>query len=353
MKKHVKIDNRIKCNVPLRFCLSDVLDALEELQSYCVQKQDGKTANDVRSLINVVHHGSSVWQLLYGMIFCFKLKNQQTCGISLDVVKSEIHTTQSFLQNYRQNGYNTVMVSAREIADVGVESAFVEKRKRNRNRMFDYESEDQSSELSQESQFKVNLFLHLVDHAIASLNDRFEQTHYVTEIFNFLLSQENLLQAFNENNILDACKTFHDKLGDINPFEMKEELERFVHAINENKESLKATKDFLNYICKKPLLEVCPNLCVVLPVVMTYSIFAASAERSFGKIKLIKTFHRSTTMDDRLTSLALISIESACVRSLDYNDIIDVFATAKARNKFLNIDTVLAVHAFAYLLNVQ
>ena len=51
------------------------------------------------------------------------------------------------------------MVSAREIAeDVGVESAFVEKRKRNRNRMFDYESEDQISELSQESQFKVNFF---------------------------------------------------------------------------------------------------------------------------------------------------------------------------------------------------
>ena len=63
---------------------------------------------------------------------------------------------------------------------------------------------------------------------------------------------------------------------------------------------------------------------------MTCPISAASAERSFSKLKLNKTFHRSTTMDDRLTSLALISIESACVRSLDYN-IIDVFATAKAR----------------------
>ena len=144
------------------------------------------------------------------------------------------------------------MVSAREIAeDVVVESAFVEERKRDRNKMFDYESEDPSSELSQESQFKVNFFLHLVDHAIASLNDRFEQTHFVTEIFNFLLSQENLSQAFNENNILDACKTFHDKLGDIDPFEMKEELELFVHVINENKESLKTTRDFLNYIFKK------------------------------------------------------------------------------------------------------
>ena len=86
----------------------------------------------------------------------------QTCCISLDVIKSKIHTAQSFLQDYRQNGYNTAMVSAREIAeDVGVESAFVEKRKRDRNKMFDYESEDQSSELSQESQFKVNFFFTL------------------------------------------------------------------------------------------------------------------------------------------------------------------------------------------------
>ena len=183
----------------------------------------------------------------------------QTCGISSDITKSEMHTAQSFLQDYRQNGYNTAMVSAREIAeDVGVESALVEKRKRNRNRMFDYEAEDQSSKLPQESQFKVNFFLHLVDHAIASLNDRFEQTHFVTEIFNFLLSQ-NLLQAFNENNILDACKTFHDKLGDIDPFEIKEELGRFVHVVNENKKSLKTLSDFLNYICKKTIIGSLPE----------------------------------------------------------------------------------------------
>ena len=175
------------------------------------------------------------------------------------------------------------MVSTCEIAEVvGVESAFVEKRKRNRNRMFDYESEDQSSELSQESQFKNTFFLHLVDHAIALLNDRFEQTHFVIKIFNFLLSQENLLQAFNENYILDACKTFHDQLGDIDPFEMKEELEHFVHVINENKESLKTTRDFLNYICKKQLLEVYPNLFIALRVVMICPISAASAERSFS-----------------------------------------------------------------------
>ena len=173
MKKHVKIliqspsstrwESRIKCIVSLRFYLSDVLDALEELQSYCIQKQDGKTANDVRSPINVI----SSWKFILAIVIWHDIlfqvnktsKLMQTCGISSDVIKSEIYTTQSFLQDYRQNGYNTTMVSARQIAeDVGVESAFVEKRKRNRNRMFDNESEDQSNVLSEESQFKVDFF---------------------------------------------------------------------------------------------------------------------------------------------------------------------------------------------------
>ena len=38
-------------------------------------------------------------------------------------------------------------------------------------------------------------------------------------------------------------------------------------------------------------------------------------------------------MDDRLSLLAIISIESDCVRSLDYNHIIDVFVAEKAHNK--------------------
>ena len=112
--------------------------------------------------------------------------------------------------------------------------------------------------------------------------------HFVTEIFTFLLSQENLLQAFKENNILDACKTFHDKLGDIDSFEMKEELSRFVHVMKENKKGLKTTRDFLNYICKKQLLEVYPNLFIALRVVMTCPISAASAERSFSRLKVIE-----------------------------------------------------------------
>ena len=45
-------------------------------------------------------------------------------------------------------------------------------------------------------------------------------------------------------------------MGDIDPFELKEELKRFVNVIKTHLDSLKNTRNFLNYICKKELLEV-------------------------------------------------------------------------------------------------
>ena len=350
LKKHVQLsikslsatrwESRINCIVPLRFYLPDVLDALEELQHHSIQKRDGKTANEVQSLIDAVSSWKFILSLVIWHDILFQVnkasKLMQTCGISIDVVKTEIHATQSFLKNYRQSGYSSAVTSAREIAeDLGVESVFVQKRKRKKKRIFDYESKEQCTEASKESEclFKTNFFLQLVDRAIASLKDRFEQMHSVAEIFNFLFSQESLLKACDDNTLLDECISFNNTMGDIDPFELKDELKRFVNVIKTHRDSLKTTRDFLDYICKKGLLEVYPNLFIALRVAMTCPISVASAERSFSTLKLIKTFHRSTILDDRLSSLAILSVENACVRSLDYNGIIDAFATAKARKK--------------------
>jgi len=42
-----------------------------------------------------------------------------------------------------------------------------------------------------------------------------------------------------------------------------------------------------------------------------------TAEQSFSKLKLIKTFYRSTMTDERLTNLAMISIKSEIAKILD------------------------------------
>ena len=132
--------------------------------------------------------------------------------------------------------------------------------------------------------------------------------HDVVEIFNFLLNQQNLLKE-SKCNSFNAFQKFEEKLGDIDPLEMKDELVPFALLIKENKKTLKTAKDFLNYICMKHLMEVYPNLFIALRVLLTCPLSIAGEERSFSKLKLIKTFNRSTMMDDRLSSLAIFQLK--------------------------------------------
>jgi len=74
-----------------------------------------------------------------------------------------------------------------------------------------------------------------------------------------------------------------------------------------------------------------PDVVTALLLFLTLPVTFASAERSFSKLRLIKSYLRSTMNHDRLRSLALLSIEAQSAESLA--QIIDDFANAKARRK--------------------
>jgi len=65
----------------------------------------------------------------------------------------------------------------------------------------------------------------------------------------------------------------------------------------------------------------------------TLPVTVPSAERSFSKLKLIKSYLRSSIAQDRLDSLALISIENEAARQLDLDELVNKFANNKARKK--------------------
>ena len=65
----------------------------------------------------------------------------------------------------------------------------------------------------------------------------------------------------------------------------------------------------------------------------------ATAERSFSKLKLIKTFNRSPMKDERLSGLAMISIESDNGQEAWHmTDVINTFATSKVRKNHFSGD---------------
>ena len=68
---------------------------------------------------------------------------------------------------------------------------------------------------------------------------------------------------------------------------------------------------------------------------MTIAVSIASCERSFSKLKLILSYLRSSMEQDRLSDLALLSIEREAFNGLCFDDIIDIFAASKARKVML------------------
>ncbi|ESO02950.1 hypothetical protein HELRODRAFT_81101, partial [Helobdella robusta] len=74
-----------------------------------------------------------------------------------------------------------------------------------------------------------------------------------------------------------------------------------------------------------------PYLSVSLQLFLTICVSVASCERSFSKLKIIKNYLRSTMGQSRLSDLAILSIERDLAKEVDFDEVIDKFASLKAR----------------------
>ena len=82
------------------------------------------------------------------------------------------------------------------------------------------------------------------------------------------------------------------------------------------------TLELLKFIHAKQLTEIYPNLCIALRISATLLVTVASAEKSFSKLKLLKTYLRSTMAQECLSGLAVISINHEVGGQISYDDVI-------------------------------
>ena len=59
----------------------------------------------------------------------------------------------------------------------------------------------------------------------------------------------------------------------------------------------------------------------------------ATGERSFSKLKLIKTYLRNYLAQDKLSNLVLLSIEINILKSLNTTEITNIFVNMKTQKK--------------------
>ena len=133
------------------------------------------------------------------------------------------------------------------------------------------------------------------------------------------------------------CFLTHETYSDIDSLDLFSELKvlKEVLQINEN-----SSINVLNYIKR---LESFPNACIAFKILLTIPIIVASAERSFSKLKLIKSYLRSTMLQERLSGLVILSIEKEMLVELECKNLISNFASQKERKinfnwkKYMNL----------------
>ncbi|PWA52405.1 zinc finger MYM-type protein 1 [Artemisia annua] len=209
---------------------------------------------------------------------------------------------------------------------MNIDPVFVRKREIIRKKHFDENQNDAQSSVPQslEESFKTNYFLCVVDQAIVSLNSRFEQYQEYEKTFSFLFTSDKL-RSLEDNDLKSCCLRFevalkHDEVYDIDGTDLYVELKLLIHLMSKEKMEPVGILESIKH------LDCFPNTTIAYRILLTIPVTVASAERSFSKLKLIKTYLRSTMSQERLNGLAMISIELDMLKTINYKDLVEEFA---------------------------
>ena len=209
------------------------------------------------------------------------------------------------------SGFKSVLVTATELAnELDIECEFKDRRKRKKKKQFSYESEDEA-QISPEKLFETECCIPILDQAIMSLITRFEGYQEISKKFGFLWNFRDLQNLDNEK-LHRHCKSLEvllsgDNSKDIDGEELFMELKFFRNIISKD---VVHVGEILNYLMKNNMFGTFPNIKIIYKILFTFTITVASGERSFSKLKLIKTYLRATMSQQRLCGLATMSIET-------------------------------------------
>ncbi|XP_058741287.1 uncharacterized protein LOC131613655 [Vicia villosa] len=314
--------------------MSDFREALLEVSE---KDLDSKIRSEAKSLAT---NELGDFEFLMAIIIWFEIlstinvvsKLLQSRDMVIDVAMKKITGLISLFKEYREIGFKNAMNYATEIAfELNIDPVFSQRRVIRRKRQFDENLNAPPVELSEEESFRVNYFLYLVDQAVVSLNKRFEQYQQYESVFGFLFTSQNL-QSLDDATLESCCSHFeetlkHNEQCDIDGKELCLELKSLRDMLPTRNIG---PIDILRFLKG---MDFYPNTIIAYRILLTIPVTVASTERSFSKLKLLKSYLRSTMLQERLNGLALLVIENDLLENIQYEDLIEEFASKNARRK--------------------
>lgn len=181
----------------------------------------------------------------------------------------------------------------------------------------------QRDSLNNESNYRINLFYPIIDAALIELNDRFSAHNMEILISMSALcpDSENFLQS-------EILKPF--------AVEMKADFSLLCNEIEVVKFMLKDSKleNIVDlYYQLLPMKQAFPTIMFLIIIAMTIPVSSTTCERSFSKMKLIKTATRNSMSDNRLNDLCVLAVERDS--AIDFEKVMDDFADLHKNSRIL------------------
>jgi len=186
---------------------------------------------------------------------------------------------------------------------------------------------------SAEQRYKFEVFNRIIDYAIVQITTLFKSLRDSDQVFTCL--KPTTITETNDDELLKMSKSLIREYSDDISDELSDQLLLLKMTFSVTLSALKSIKDLAKFILitHSESSSSFPDIITACLLYLTLPVTVASTERSFSKLKLIKTFLRSTVSQVRLSSSAILSTESRRLEDMDTDKIIDSFADNKARKK--------------------
>ncbi|KAL3024989.1 hypothetical protein AAZX31_04G154600 [Glycine max] len=193
-------------------------------------------------------------------------------------IKSEVICLATYeMENFEfllENGFTSALEPTKEMTiEIDIEPKFNETRKIHRKKHFDDIVSDEITHSTEDS-FGVDYFLYILDQSISSIESRFEQFLEYENMFGFLFDS-NKFKTLSKDELKKYCINLEKILSfedhsDIDGLDLFSELR----------------------------LGSFPNTYIAYRILLTLLVTVVTAEKSFSKLKLIKSYLRSTMLQD-------------------------------------------------------
>ncbi|XP_024067329.2 LOW QUALITY PROTEIN: zinc finger MYM-type protein 1-like, partial [Terrapene carolina triunguis] len=330
----------------------DIYDALVDISEVTTLTRSGNTSQaDAKALTKAISSFKFLVSLVlwYDILFEINMTSKQLQAKEFDICDdiNQLGETKKFLVGRRSNAaFEKTLVDAGELVEELDVPALFEPdpiRIRKKRKQFTYEADDEPI-YNPKEKFKVNFYFAVIDKAIHLVEERFTLMQQISSVFGFIYDVYSL-QNKTPSQIMEHCLNLeqalqHGESKDIDAFDLCSELQAIARRVQRSS----SPQDVLNFIWENKLPDSVPNTVIALRILLTLPVSVASGERSFLKLKLIKTYMRTSMLQQRLVGLSILSIENDIAHSIDLEELVSKFAKLKAwKHKFCYFVTMYCV----------